>query len=579
MLITFRYPSLMESSDVDGGSAVAVLSYLRCILESIHQPELVRLILQYLFALPKEPPEDLSKARPTTLVRRRKSEILVNTLAAGDEKPAPNLFTLVDLILTSLQSRNQQTVTATLRLISVILRNHHQRALSTLIRISTKNLRAKRTIETHDRTLDWLLSIAEDLAASGDLEASYDTHLRDAHALLESHSCSAHFLSLPSTKILTMRSRVENEAFKKPHMVEAHTIMPEDPLLKSLLLLFTNFLHNEIETNLSLTQALSTLASCGYTRLEGWLISSVGETATATYSAVRETSSCSPDETTILQSPHLSASDDDGTTNPRVSDQSLGNLKPESSSPVSAVFQALLDQIEVFRREVQDFDTYLAERRHVFKVGEEIDNALAENPVPSRRSEDSKAASPTRTREVAPIGSISQRLLSDTVSAGASRSSSPRGRQRNDPPMSALAGRLSHLQVPPSPSPSHPASRAYSPSPLRKDSFSSSPPRFTNAPMGPADALRRKIKMTPRLIGQLDHVRDIGSSETSSVRSESVGPASTNAVEPKEISITHLLTNVIILQEFMLELAAIVQVRASLFDEVNFNLHSDAWQC
>ena len=571
MLTTPRYPSLMESSDVDGGSAVAVLSYLRCILESISQPQLVHLILQYLFALPKGPPEDMSKARPTTLVRRRKSEILVNTLAAGDEKPAPNLFTLVDLILTSLQSRNQQTVTATLRLISVILRNHHQRALSTLIRTNAKNLPAKRTIEVHDRALDYLLSIAEDLAASDGLEASYETHLQDAHGLLESHSCSSHLLSLPSTKALRMQSRVEKDAPEESKIVLAHTVLPEDPLLKSLLLLFASFLHNEIETNLSLTQALSTFASCGYTRLEGWLISDAGEAAITTHPTPREISSSSPDQDARPDDRRLSASDDDEANKPCVLGQGLQNPNSEFPSPVCAIFQSLLDQIEVFRRDIQDFDTYLAERRHVFKVGEEIDNALADDPIPSRRSEDSKATSPTRTREVASIGSISQRLLSDTVSAGASRSSSPRGRQQIDAPISALAGRLNHLQIAPSPSPSNPASRAYSPSPLRKDSFSSSPPKFANAPIGPADALRRKIKIATWPTGQRGHVHDFGSSETSSARSESVGPASNHAEEPKEISLSHLLTNVIILQEFMLELAAVVQVRASLFDEVTFS--------
>ncbi len=76
--------------------------------------------------------------------------------------------------------------------------------------------------------------------------------------------------------------------------------------------------------------------------------------------------------------------------------------------------------------------------------------------------------------------------------------------------------------------------------------------------------------MIIRPLSQQDHSRGLGSSETSSVRSDSVGPASNTADEPKEISLSHLLTNVIILQEFILELAAIVQVRASLFDEVAF---------
>lgn len=559
----------MESSDIDGGSAVAVLSYLRCILESIDHPELTHLILHYLFALPKGPPEDLSKARPTTLVRRRKSEILVNTLATGDEKPSPNLFTLVDLILTSLQSRNQQTVTATLRLISVILRNHHQRALSTLIKVQTRNLSAKRTVEAHDRGLDYLLSLAEDLAPSDDLEMAYETHLQDAHSLLESHSCSVQLLALPSMETLTMQSTTK-DPWGKSHLVQAHTIPPEDALLGTLLLLFTSFLHNDIEINLSLTQAFSTYASCGYTRLEGWLITNSSNTGKTNCPSTRKPLSSDSDQETKLEDQNTSASDDDGATNNRALDPRHEDPTSELSSPVFSVFHSLLDQVEVFRRDILDFDTYLAERRHVFKVGEEIDSALAGNPIPSRKSEDSKRTSPTRARDAAPIGSISQRLLSENISAGASRSSSPRGRQRNDPPISTLVGRLSHLQIPPSPSSSNPASRAYSPSPLCKDSFSSTPPRFTNAPIGPVDALRQKIKMIIRPLSQQDHSRGLGSSETSSVRSDSVGPASNTADEPKEISLSHLLTNVIILQEFILELAAIVQVRASLFDEVAF---------
>lgn len=558
----------MESSDIDGGSAVAVLTYLRCILESIDHPELTHLILHYLFALPKGPPADLSKARPTTLVRRRKSEILVNALATGDEKPSPNLFTLVDLVLTSLQSRNQQTVTATLRLISVILRNNHQRALSTLIKVQTRKLSAKRTVEAHDRVLDYLFSLAEDLAPSDDLEMAYESHLQDAHSLLESHSCSVQLLALPSMETLTMQSTTK-DPWGESQLVQAHTIPPEDALLGTLLLLFINFLHNDIETNLSLTQAFSIYVSCGYTRLEGWLIINPSNGKTNCPSTPKSLSSDSNQETK-LEDQNTSASHDDGATDNRALDPRHEDPTSELSSPVFSVFHSLLDQVEVFRRDIPDFDTYLAERRHVFKVGEEIDSALAGNRIPSRKSEDSKHTSPTRAHDAGTIGSISQRLLSENISAGTSRSSSPRGRQRNDPPVSTLVGRLSHLQIPPSPNSSNSASRAYSPSPLRKDSFSSTPPRFSNAPIRQVDALRQKIKMTIRPLSQQDHSRGLGSSETSSIRSDSIGPMSNTVNEPKEISLSHLLTNVVILQEFILELAAIVQVRASLFDEVAF---------
>ena len=40
--------------------------------------------------------------------------------------------------------------------------------------------------------------------------------------------------------------------------------------------------------------------------------------------------------------------------------------------------------------------------------------------------------------------------------------------------------------------------------------------------------------------------------------------------EEKLVSVSHVLTNVILLQEFLMELAALVQVRAGLFGEVRF---------
>ena len=569
MLTALRYPSLMESSDTDGGSAVAVLSYLRCILESIDHPELTHLILRYLFALPKGLSEDLSKARPTTLVRRRKSEILISTLATGDQKPSPDLFTLVDLILTNLQSRNQQTVTATLRLISVILRSHHQHALSTLVRINTESSSVQRTILAHDEALDHLLSLAEDVAPHDDLEVSFETHLQDAHSLLEFHACSTSLLALPSMSSLITQPSMEKHTSEKPPLLQAHSISPDDPMLKLLLLSFANFLQNDIETNLSLTQTLSTLASCGFTQLEGWLLSNSENNSQTTIFDTREISGVDNTHEVIVDEHRPSAYGDDNAADTHVLDPVYQNLA-SASSPVLTVLQSLLDQLEKIRRTIPDFDLYLAERRHIFKVGEEIDNALAEKSNIPGKSEDSKHTSPTRYREAAPMGSIPPRLLSENTSASASRSSSPRGRQLTDPPQSALVGRLSHLQIPPSSSPSGLGSRAYSSSPLRKHSLSSQPPKFANPSLGPADALQQRIKMNPRPVDRRGHVRELGSSESSTVRSESGEPVSRTAEEPPEVSLSHLLTNVIILQEFVLEIAAIVQVRVSLFDEVAF---------
>ena len=74
------------------------------------------------------------------------------------------------------------------------------------------------------------------------------------------------------------------------------------------------------------------------------------------------------------------------------------------------------------------------------------------------------------------------------------------------------------------------------------------------------------------MIRSSSHRNDVAeiTSETSSIRSESVTAETKAADETREVTLSHILTNVIILQEFILELAAIVQVRASLFGEVKF---------
>jgi hypothetical protein len=88
--------------------------------------------------------------------------------------------------------------------------------------------------------------------------------------------------------------------------------------------------------------------------------------------------------------------------------------------------------------------------------------------------------------------------------------------------------------------------------------------------MRPADALRQNIRVKARPDNVRSETPEIGGSDTSSIRSVSVSPDAKYIDDTKEVTLNHLLTNVIILQEFILELAAIVEVRASLFGEVQF---------
>ena len=570
------YPSLVESSDVDGGSSVAVLTYLRCIIESIDNAELLYVTLQYLLALPERTEEESAPARPTTLARRRKSQTLISSLAQGQEKPMPDLFTLIDLVLTSLQSRNQQTVTATLRLVSVLLRSQHQYAVSSILKTQpTTNVITARAMDAHKRDTATLFSFAEDLIEHNDLRVLYEAHLHDARTLLESHCCSSRLLALPDSAVLDLSSVKEHS-----RSVQPHTIRLDDPLMTSLVSLLEDFLANDISTNLSLTQAFSTLASCGNTRLDFWLLGNPGQPEDTldptVYKDEDVNGSCHDDNITINNDSDTALAASEVTLKPGVFKASVAELNEnaKSSSPVFTALNRIVQQVERFRCDIQDFDTYLAERRHIFKVGEDIDKAVANDLPPSRRSQVSSSQSHSQVREVPQISAISRRMISETSSNNASRSSSPRGRQLNDSSTSTLAGRLNPLRISPSPSPSKPGSRTFSPSPLQKDTgpsdiTSSTPPKPAITSFGPGDALRQSIKVkTQSHVHDRISTPDIGSSETSSIRSESIAPDTRKIPETIEVTLSHLLTNIIILQEFVLELAAIIQVRASLFGEV-----------
>lgn len=545
-----RYPSLLESSDADGGSSVAVLTYLRSILGSIHYPDLIRLIMQYLLALPEPQPDDSNVSRPTTLARRRKSYTLRRDLAMGEEKPSPDLYTLVDLVFTSLQSHNQQTITATLRLCSTVLSKHHPYAISTLVKVYRSEAEGHcRTLKSHNLHRDTLLSMAEDLAANDGLEESYETHLLDVQNLLETHSCSSQILALPGMDVFLGCETKAGRASVGSKPVEFHAIAADDPLLLHLLILLKNFLVNDIETNLSLTQLFTVLASCGYTSLEGWLLGDINEDCPPND---KDASSAEKDDKVEDQSPSITNGDQARKLNPFC-----------SPSPIFATFDSLIEQVDLFRRKIQDFDIFLAERRHIFKVNEEMESTLADTSAPSRVSEDSNSASPKRSQKPNHLVSLSQRFLSETTSSNASRASSPRGRQQDDP-SSVLAKKLSYLRISPSPSPSKGTPRTYSASPLRRDP---SPPKRVT-PMGPPDALRQKIKLSATHPRRKLPIHDAGGSEASSVRSGSIELAGGDTEAVKEVTLGHLLTNIIILQEFMLELGALIEVRASLFGEV-----------
>ncbi|KAL9124685.1 MAG: hypothetical protein Q9217_006004 [Psora testacea] len=557
------YPSLIESSDTDGGSSVAVLTYLKCIIESIDHPDLVQLVFEYLLAIPEPRPEEKQPSRPAALARRRRSQSLLANLAQGQEQPLPDLFNLDDLVLGSLRSQNQQTVTATLQLISTMLRSHHQYDVSLIKMGLPATSMSIRPIHKHERNMAMLFSFIEDLVDDSSLGGSYNAHLEDAQNLLESHTCSMQLLALPDGFAHTYNASAGDAV-----IANSSTIASTDPVFASLVTLLHDFLANDIETNLSLTQVFSTISSCARRSLHGWLLDNmieVPDDAPGNPMTEDVLTSCLQDGTITLGNGST-----DETTMQKASRQSYAtNHEGHQSTPVFTALDSLVKQVETFRQEVQNFDVYLLERKHAFRIGEDIDDAFKTDSCARQTSGDFGVGAHPPTKSAPQIGSISERLMSETSTITGSRSSSPRGRQPDAPSTPGLVRRLSHLRLSPSPSPSKCATRAISPSPLRGDTISGTPSRRVATPYAPPDALRQTIKVNVHSSAgkNIPGIR----SETSSVRSESTIHEPAGAALYRDVPLSHLLTNVIILQEFMLELAAIVQVRASLFGEVSFD--------
>ncbi|KAI9837719.1 MAG: hypothetical protein M1819_006653 [Sarea resinae] len=605
------YPSLLESSDVDGGS-VAVLTYLRHILDSLDHPDLIHLVLHYLLALPDQSfPESPSTTRSPLAERRRKSLDLLARYASLEDKTTPAIFNLVDLILTSMRSKSQQTVTATLKLVSVILRRHHLYAVPTLLRTAHVGPSApQRTVGAYNKELEALFGLVQDVGTLDGIDESYENYLKDTLKILETHPCSMQLLAIKGHGGSAKKPGGDSILEAGPREAYQHSLSLEDPLLKCLLDTLSTFFTNTVETNFALTEAIVALACCGYMHLEGWLLV---DPSKYEYDEDLE-------ESKMERSQHADGSGSlDSFLDPieeyekqQICAMQSARREPswskEHTPPVFASLQSLVQQLDCFRDEVPAFDRYLAERKEAFQVSDKLNDALASAPLSSQEaSPDDTIQMPTPQRMPA-IESISQRIFSD----GMSRSSSPRGRAQGSkilpiPSPSGRAMRHTRLSSPTSSQESR-NRRAFSRSPLR-DNLSSTthtPPHgLPSFGSDNTDFLKRKIAVRPAKTSEVSPAKvhpqtpkepangdasnidgrddtqepDVSQLE-SDVDTEQQQRKHDAADEGKEeddaemastsVSLNHLLTNVIILQEFILELAALVQVRASLFGEVKF---------
>ncbi|KAH6662850.1 Retinoic acid induced 16-like protein-domain-containing protein [Halenospora varia] len=580
------YPSLLESSDHDGGSSVAVLTYLRRILESLDHPDMIHLILHYLLALPDSTPAPTGSRASVSAARKRKSLDLATMMATQiDVESTPALFNLVDLIQGSLQSQSQQTISVTLQLVSVILRRHHRYAVTTLLWTSQiLSDGPQRPIGAHEKHMDTLLGLAGNIGGEDNFDEVYENHIRDSMSLLESHPCSITLIAPKSaggtTKLLGSQASIPGA----PRDIRSHTLRPEDPMLKILLGILATFFTNSVETNLSLTGTFVDLATCGFMRIDGWLLPDPSKYA---YEDEEEEES---------EDPYFAGLGDPIELEEKAQIRALKKMRrtPKwTSSQIPAFLiqiQTLVDQVSTYRADIPRFDELLQQRREAFQAA----SSAMSTPIPIRQSAPqdssesmSRSSSPPRKSG---FDTLAQRIFPELGTP--SRSNSPRGRRSQDQQRisggygfaTPTSSRNPPAQLAPtSGTSSRESSRAFSPSPLREAENSlrgqGGVPASQLAAYAAIDQgiLKRKVgipappksQVTPIPFPNLKNP-DQEDEVTESTDEISVSGKSERDGEEKLVSVSHVLTNVLVLQEFLPELAALVQVRAGLFGEVRF---------
>ncbi|RDA82450.1 hypothetical protein CP532_3571 [Ophiocordyceps camponoti-leonardi (nom. inval.)] len=647
------YPSLLESSDIDGGSSVAVLTYLRRILESLDHPDMINLILHYLLALPDIPSltNPSSPTSPVSNARRRKSMDLATMMAQRSaETASPLLFNLVDLILSCLRSRNQQTINVTLQLVSAILKRHHRYAVTTLLRTEIiPGSAVRRTVGAHEQEMDYLISLAGSIGGHGDLDQVYRNIVKDNMFRLESHPCSLKLVAPRVSADEHRRPTIADSLPGAPRHVRGHGLRADDPLLNAILDLLDKFFVNPVEMNLSVTEALVDLAICGYTSIEGWMARSP---KTYVYDEVEEEEDDDDDDfedegdreqeeeeeeedkaegreqeteeeggekkAQRLRSPRRGRRPSMGEA------QRLKSLErcrqwPRWSQATVPRFLRLLkrlcEQAAAYRGIVPRFDELLQQRREAFRAAE----TMLENPKPARKaSPASKGTTPERPspdrslRTGSPsrpsaLEGFAQRLLSELGTP--SRSGSPRGRKElsrssrtSSPAPATEAGSAKAIRVAPKEFPMN-----YDRSVSSGSDFGGSMPDMDGDAVAASQAAAFAAidqKILARRVGLPEDERG-GSSldpDRKAVEEEEVRGKKDKAEEQQleqqmegeedqeeeaaaegegkgeeeeeeeetKASVSHIMTNVIVFQYFLLELAGLMQVRAGLFDEVRY---------
>ena len=419
------YPSILECSDADG-SAVAVMSYIEIMIRTLAKGQFTDLLVNFLVS---EDNDDVPKPRPrphstltlgfsapgktqnseaqSKLRRRRSSAMMFLELEAPESTKQSGYFTslgrftLKDLLISNLRSKNQPTAAAALQLLNALLfyysplcgdkllivirdpkatsfpepaLNQRPCALSfdqeedetfvypTDVPEATPPppifAQPKTTNSTHEREMDLYLKLVSRLDpvhSSNSFSTGYDRYLCDAIQAIQSHSSFS--LDVPEDTRAQMK----------------HRLNPNDPILSAVLEWLRKLFSNSPEFNIALTGVLASLAHDPFRSLAGWL----------TFGQVEDASGTTPSPMSNLVVSTQEDGDDRSVDHQIEDVLASESRRPPASSldggsrpVVLAIFQSLVAQLERYRQSVENFDKYLLERRQGLLFSENLTDAL-----------------------------------------------------------------------------------------------------------------------------------------------------------------------------------------------------------
>ncbi|KAG0170589.1 hypothetical protein DFQ28_001909 [Apophysomyces sp. BC1034] len=592
------YPTILECSDMDG-SSVAVISYIDLILQALQQDELADVIVGFLMD-----EDDGDKTTSDVPVMQGPSKLLdgINFDHIKNAYYTAERFTLKDLIFSRLKSNSQPTVIATLKLLKTLIAKHCRYSLK-LLSISPCDSqegiskKSSITVSHHIREIELysdLVSAIDDIHAEDILTTGYEEYLRDMEAFIESDWCYQNMNRI-DTKVSRTPKSERRRSFKYAQRFDdvareqqpvqnhcralmfKHRIKPADALLQILLDLLSHFFAQSSELNLALTGVISALAICPYRSLEGWITFSESDRTTADDILVLNSNTmatrieedaekiCSEDIYAHFDCSAINEDDEDddrsidfGTE--RHSTRITAPTQFKSFPPFFTLFRTLTKQIDYYRSEVDGFDKVLEERWKGLLFGEADINVIPSASTSSRIMSPMPSSSTHRRPSMRPSTSSStqngqSKPQSFLVPPNPSKSLS----SSTTAAAMAAAGSLVSLAAPS----------------IISTTSTNNNPIMAN-PLSPIAMHARKtqsMRIQPlfpsTFIEQEEPIIDLDEDDETTFAPKTNPSQSRRMDKSTEITLSMLLNNVVILEEAIKELVAIMQTRRSLgIDEI-----------